>query len=120
MEKRKKVKALFILHILLFFYSLFGVCSKLAAGERFLSVKFFFFYGIVLLNLFIYALCWQQIIKYMPLVVAFANKAVTVVWGIIFGFLFFQEDISLNKIIGAVIIIVGIVLVVRSKEGIKK
>lgn len=98
-------------------YSLFGICSKLAAQQPFLSFKFIMYYGIVILNLAIYAVCWQQIIKRIPLVTAFANKAVTVIWGLIWGKIFFQEAITAQKLLGAFIIICGIVLVVTEKEA---
>lgn len=111
-----KIKAVLSLHILLFFYSLFGICSKFAAQESFLSLGFILYYGIVIFNLGIYAVCWQQIIKYIPLVAAYANKAVTVIWGLLWGNIFFQEEITIQKILGALIIIIGIVLVVTDDE----
>lgn len=118
MQKPKKtIITLIFLHILLLVYSLLGICSKLAAQVPFMSFQFIMYYGVVILNLGIYAICWQQIIKRMPLVTAYANKAITVIWGILWGKLFFQESISLPKIIGALIIICGIILVVTDKEG---
>ena len=114
--KKNNLKIIVLLHVLLLIYSLLGICSKLAAGEGFLSIKFCIYYLIVILNLGIYAICWQQIIKRLPLATAFANKAITVVWGILWGMLFFHEKITVNKIIGAFIIIVGIVLVVTDTE----
>lgn len=117
MAKNKiNAKTIICLHILLMVFSALGVFSKIAAKQPFLSFKFIMLYGVVVFNLGIYAICWQQIIKRMPLVVAFANKAVTVVWGIVWGKLFFGEEISLAKIIGAVVIICGILLVVTQKE----
>lgn len=98
------------LHILLCVFSLSGVCSKLASGESFLSLKFCLFYGGVILILGIYAIFWQQIIKRMQLSLAYANKAVTVIWGMIWGILFFQEQITPQKIIGAIIVIIGVIL----------
>jgi drug/metabolite transporter (DMT)-like permease len=99
------------LHILLMMYSFFGIFSKKAAGEDFLSFRFCLYYGIVIMNLAVYAICWQQIIKRMPLVSAFANKAVTVIWGIVWGRLFFSEEITIKKMIGAIIIMLGIVII---------
>ena len=61
----------------------------MAAGYSFLSLPFIFWYGLVILNLGIYAVVWQQIIKHLPLTTAYANKAVTIVWGILWGSLFF-------------------------------
>ena len=115
--KTSKIKVVLLLQILLMVYSLFGICSKLAAQQPFLSFKFIMYYGIVILNLAIYAVCWQQIIKRIPLVTAFANKAVTVSWGLIWGKIFFQEAITAQKLLGAFIIICGIVLVVTEKEA---
>lgn len=114
--ENKNIKTIFLLHLLLFFYSLFGICSKLAANYPVLSKEFLFFYGMVILNLGIYAICWQQIIKRIPLVTAFANKAITVIWGIVWGRLFFQEEITFSKILGAILIVIGIICVVSNEE----
>ena len=107
---KDKKKYLFYLHILLVIYSLSAVCSKLASTEPFLSLKFCLLYGIVLFLLALYALCWQQIIKHLPLTFAYTNKAVTVVWAIIWGLIIFKEKITPGKIIGAVFVICGIIL----------
>ena len=105
-----KKKYFMYLHILLVLYSLSAVFSKLASVEPFLSLKFCVFYGLVLFLLALYALCWQQIIKHLPLTVAYANKAITVVWGIIWGLLIFGEKLTPGKVLGAVFVICGIVL----------
>lgn len=106
----KRVRTLVLLHIMLMIYSMSGICSKLAAGQKFLSMKFCLYYGLIILLLGFYAIGWQQIIKKMPLTAAFANKAVTVVWGIIWGFVFFKEPITPGKVVGAVLVIAGIVM----------
>ena len=105
-----KKKYLLYLHILLIVYSLSAVCSKLASGTEFLSFSFCLLYGIVLFLLALYAILWQQIIKHLPLTFAYANKAVTVVWGILWGQLLFGESITPGKVLGAVFVICGIVL----------
>lgn len=88
----------------------------MAALHPFLSFWFIFFYGIVILNLGVYAIVWQQIIKKLPLNTAYSNKAVTIAWGILWGFLFFHETIKWNMILGAAIVIVGVLIVVRADE----
>lgn len=105
-----KKQSLIFLHLLLMLYSTSGIFSKLAAGQPFLSLRFCLYYGVVILLLGIYALVWQQIIKCLPLTVAFANKAVTVVWGMVWGVLWFQEQLTAGKLIGAVLVISGVVL----------
>ena len=86
----------------------------MAAQNDFLSFWFIFWYGLVILNLGIYAIVWQQIIKHLPLTTAYANKAITIVWGIHWGFIFFHEQIKWNMILGAVIVIAGVIVVVKS------
>jgi len=107
---KSKLKILFLLHILLLVFSLSGICSKLAANEPFLSFGFCLFYGLVIAILGIYAICWQQIIKRLPLTTAYANRAITVVWGIVWGAVFFHESISVGKIIGAVLVVTGVAI----------
>ncbi len=111
---KNNIKYMLILHLFLAIYSLTGVASKYAACEEFLSFRFILFYGIVLFGLFLYACAWQQIIKHMPLISAYANRGVTVIWGIIWGYFLFDEAVTVRKIIGAAIIIGGIVAIVTA------
>ena len=115
-NKLTTAKYLIALNILLVIYSMSGICSKLAGKYDFLSFWFIFFYGLVILNLGIYAIVWQQIIKHLPLTTAYANKAITIVWGIMWGIIFFGEQIKWNMIVGAVIVIIGVLVVVKSDE----
>ena len=82
----------------------------MAANKSFLSFDFLLCYFLLLLTLIIYAFGWQQIIKVLSLSTAFANKAVTVVWGLVWGKLLFNENITVGKLIGIGLIVVGIVL----------
>ena len=118
--QKNKVKTFLILHFMLMIYSLSGVCSKMAAKQRFLSSKFLLYYGGIILLLGFYAIVWQQIIKRLALTTAFANKVVTIVWGIIWGMIFFQEKVSLRQIIGALIVIVGVVVYAIADSEIKQ
>lgn len=113
---RDKVKVLFLLHMMLMIYSTSGICSKMVAKQSFLSIPFCFYYGMVILLLGFYAIGWQQVIKRIPLTMAFANKAVTVVWGIIWGILVFHESLTLAKIVGAVVVVAGVVLFAIADE----
>lgn len=113
MEK-KKIQTLILLHIMLMIYSTSGVCSKMAAQQQFLSLSFCFYYGMIIILLGFYAIGWQQIIKRLPLTTAFANKAITVVWGIIWGIALFGEEISRTKILGAGCVIAGVIIFARS------
>lgn len=112
----EKIKPYLVLNLILFFYSLGGVCSKTASGMEFLSLKFCLFYGAAIFILGVYALLWQQIIKKLPLNIAYANKAITLIWGMMWGALIFKEHITLSNIIGAVVVLAGILLMVTGGE----
>lgn len=95
---------------MLMLYSMSGICSKRAAEVDFLSVEFCIYYGLIIVLLGLYAIGWQQIIKQIPLTTAFANKAVTVIWGIVWGAVIFEETVTVGKIIGALLVIAGVIL----------
>lgn len=113
--KNEKIKVMLLLHIMLMIYSMSGICSKKAAGVEFLSFKFCIYYGIIIVLLGGYAIGWQQVIKQIPLTTAYANKAVTVVWGIVWGMLLFGEKISCGKILGAILVVIGVIMYALSE-----
>lgn len=108
--KERKIHILAILHLMLMVYSMSGILSKKAAGADFLSIQFCIYYSGIIVLLGLYAVAWQQILKFLPISIAFANKAVTVVWGIVWGNIFFHESIQINNVIGALLVIIGVVI----------
>lgn len=115
--KAIKIKDFIFLHICFLVYTFNTICSKFAALQPMFSFKWILWYGGVIGILFVYAIMWQQSLKKMPLTFAYANKAITVIWGIILGAIIFSEGIKLNMIIGAVVIVIGIYLVVTGEEA---
>ncbi len=113
---KEKIRYFMLLHIMLFIYSLSGVCSKLASQHQFLSIEFCLYYSGILILLAMYAVVWQQIIKKIPLTVAFANKAITIIWSFVWSVILFDDKITINKIVGMLLVISGIVLFVMSDK----
>lgn len=112
----KKVKNLVFLHSIIFLYALSSVCSKYASKLDFFSTKWFLIYALQIFILGCYALLWQQILKIMPLNFAFANKSITLVWGMMFGATMFDESLSVWNIVGAAIVLIGVVLMVTESD----
>ena len=112
--KKTDFKVFTALHLLLLFYSLSSVLSKIAAALPFMSLRWCVCYAGMIVILGVYAIGWQQILKRLPLTVAFANKAVTVVWGLVWGALFFREAVTPGKLLGAVLVIAGVILFERA------
>lgn len=119
MENKKKkfdIKTYAVLHAILLLYSFVGVFMKLAFKNEFLSFDFLLFAGLAVMFLGIYAILWQQVLKKLPLTVAFTNKAICIVWGMLWGALFLGDEITWYKIVGSIIVFIGVVLVVSNNE----
>lgn len=115
-QKRKfQIKDILMLQIVFFIYSINSVVAKFASAQEPFSLNFILLYGLELCVLGVYALLWQQLIKRMELSVAYSNKAVVLLWAMVFGALLFKEQITLTKVAGILLVIVGIV-VLNSEE----
>ena len=69
------------------------------------------------IGVYIIALLWQQMIKKFELSVAYANRAMAILWSMIWAVLFFHDRITIRNIVGVAIVLVGIVLVNTDKEA---
>ena len=90
--------------------------QQVSSWRKFFECSICIYYAVIIVLLGVYAIGWQQVIKRIPLTTAFANKAVTVVWGIVWGWFFFGESITPGKLIGAGMVIAGVVLFAKSDE----
>lgn len=108
--KNKQIFSFVLMHFGFLIYSLYSLLGKFASKYDFLSLNFCFIYCCLVLILFIYAILWQQILKVFELSIATANKSATIIWGLVWSKIFFNEDISIKKIIAIVLIICGIII----------
>lgn len=111
-----KVKDYLALHGIIFLYSIVVLSSKMASGYPFLSRGFIFYYAVLNLMSTIYAIVWQQVIKRIPLNTAYATKSMGILWGVLWGSLFFMEKITPMMIVGSLTIVIGVLLVVNADE----
>lgn len=107
---KTQLKLFLALHLFLMLYSVTGILSKLASVQPFMSLPFLALYAGEVILLGFYAIGWQQFIKRLPLSVAYANKAVTVVWGCVWGALVFGEQLTAGRLIGAAMVLAGVAL----------
>ena len=57
-----------------------------------------------------YAICWQQILKRVELSAAYMFKGTSLIFIMLFAFALFGEQITLMNVIGAIVIVLGIIL----------
>lgn len=105
------------LHGCIWVYSITSVLIKLASRHPFLSGMYILYYFLMIADLGIYALLWQQVIKKFDPSVAYSNKSVTTIWTILYAHVLFAEEITIKNVIGAALIIAGIVIAARGSES---
>ncbi len=121
MKKKTKFRDILLLQGVFVIYSISSIAAKLASSQLD-SLKSVFSAGFVLaavgvvVILGIYALLWQQVIKKFELSIAYANKAMTLLWGLLWGFLIFDEKLTPAKLIGIAIVFAGIVIMNGGRE----
>ncbi len=111
-DKLKRIKPvdLLMLELALLIYSLSTVAANMASKYDFLSLQYILFFGLEFVILAVYAVLWQQIIKKFELSVAYANKAVTLLWSMLWNFLIFSQGITPGKVAGVLLVMAGVVL----------
>lgn len=116
MDMKVTIKDILLLQIVFLIYSINSIVAKFASGQEF-GLTFICLYALEVLILGIYAILWQQMIKKFELSVAYANKAVTLIWAMIWGALLFKEQITLTKVGGIILVIIGIVILNSGEEA---
>lgn len=118
MKNKASLKQLLFLQGAVIIYTLSGIMAKLASSSEG-AFGLFLFFGLDLFFLGIYALAWQQLIKHLPLSVAYANRAMALLWSALWAKLFFREIMGIKQLVGIGMVILGI-LMVNSRERMKE
>ena len=116
MDRKISMKDYILLYTGIFIFSLCSIAGNMASFYPFFSFQFLFFYSLDLMILAMYALFWQQILKRFPLTTAYSNRPLATVLGMMWAILFFKETITIQMMIGAIIILYGIRIVVKADE----
>jgi drug/metabolite transporter (DMT)-like permease len=98
------------LHLAVFIISFAPVLAKMASQFPFASTAFLFPYSLMVLIFAGYAVVWQRVLARVDLAVAYAARSMVVVYSLIWAVLIFRESISLNNILGSLLIVIGVVL----------
>lgn len=84
--------------------------SKQASGQREMrDMMLYLLLEFVVLG--VYAVAWQQILKFFPLTVAMSYKGVTLIFSMLWAVVIFHEQITAGNIIGTLLIMAGIGMV---------
>lgn len=97
-------------------YACTSIFTKMASQSDFLSLPYVLWLagtGGVMVG---YAVLWQQIIKRMDLSVAYMFKGTSLLFVLLLSVMLFGETITVCNVIGAVLIVGGIVLYAQADE----
>ena len=91
-------------------YACTSICTRAAAACDFLSWQYCLWLAGAIGVMGAYAICWQQVLKRIDLSTAYMFKGTSLIFVMLLAFAIFGETITLNNIIGAGVIVLGIVL----------
>lgn len=111
MSRLEWCKNILLLQAVVVIYTLSSVVAKFATGKELFSFSFFLFYGIEVVILGVYAILWQQMIKRFDLSVAYANRAMALLWSAIWAVVLFHENLTGKQLLGIAFVIIGTVIV---------
>ena len=101
-----------------FMESLTSPCLKIGSQnyETF-SPGYFFWFGLAVIILGIYAVCWQLILERIPLTTAYLRRGFSYILLFVWSTLIFHENITIKQIIGIAVISLGMVVSVSDEHG---
>jgi len=111
LKKKVRMVDIVMLQMAVVIYSINTVIAKLVSDQPFMSVKFIALYFLEFAVLGVYAICWQQMIKKFELSIAYANKAMTLLWSLLWSVLIFKDSITLPKVIGVLLVVAGTIVI---------
>ena len=95
-------------------YACVTLFTKYAAQHEFLSTYYCLGLCGAIGVMGVYAICWQQILKRIELSTAYMFKGTSLIFVMLLAFAIFGEQIMMNNILGACVIIIGITLYAKS------
>ncbi len=90
-------------------YATVSIATKYTSFQELFSIDYFVGLVISVMILGIYAIIWQQVLKRIELTTAYMFKGTSLIFVLLFSALIFNETITLWNIVGASLIVGGIV-----------
>lgn len=113
-----KFSQIIVLLSINFLYACVSLLTKYASQQEFMSWNYMLGLIGAIGVMGLYAILWQQVLKRVELSMAYMFKGTSIVFVMLLAYILFGEQITWNNIIGAIIIISGIVLFANSAEPI--
>lgn len=106
-KKYSEFVCLLLLNIL---YAGVSFFMKYASQHKFMSWSYMLWLIVAVGVMGLYAVLWQQVLKRIELSLAYMFKGTSLIFVMLLAYVLFDEQITWNNIVGAIIIVGGIVL----------
>lgn len=90
-------------------YACTSIFTKLASAEEMFSLPYLMYLMGAVCIMGLYAILWQQVLARIPLSQAYMFKGTSLIFVLLFSAFIFNETITVNNILGSIIIIAGII-----------
>lgn len=97
-----------------FLYACVTIFTKYASQQEMMSMRYLLGLGGAIAVMGVYAFLWQQVLRHIELSTAYMFKGTSLVFVMLLAALLFGEAITWMNVLGAAIIILGIVLYARA------
>lgn len=87
------------------------ICSQYLQDYRNKYINIFVCLTVYMILMVVYAIGWQKVIKEVSLSTAYLSKGLILFWSLIWSCMIFSEKITINNILGTIIIFCGTCLV---------
>ena len=116
LDKRRNVFILAAFAV--FMESLTSPCLKIGS-QRYdtFSAGYFFWFGLAVIILGIYAVCWQLILERIPLTTAYLRRGFSYILLFVWSTLIFHENITVKQVIGIAVISLGMFISVSGDSS---
>ena len=110
----EKIKDYIFLHLAVMLFSFTSVFSKSASIQLknggLKNPMLYVFAFLMFFDCFVYAICWQKIIKKFDLNIGYANRSVYLLWSQVWAVSIFGEKLSVRNVIGVMIVLLGVIV----------
>lgn len=115
MNNKLSISFRLVLALLLVFllYSFEPIAAKFTSQQEMSTLAFWLGLGAVFGILGLYAIFWQQLLKQIPLSIAYMFRGSTLIFVLILSVILLGDSITLYNGIGALMIVTGIALYAR-------
>jgi drug/metabolite transporter (DMT)-like permease len=116
MKSNLSILSIFSLFVINILYACVSIFTKYASQSEFMSWGYVWAVVGAISVMGLYAVLWQQVLKCIELSLAYMFKGTSIVFVMLLAHMIFDEQITWNNIIGAIIITFGIVLYAHSSK----